>query len=57
MQSVPSGEDAMTEEKDTNGQKPMATEGRVEVKPSFTETAQVRALPAAPLVSLAAGCQ
>ena len=46
----------MTMKKDTIGQTPMATEGRVEVKRSFTETAQVRALPAAPLISLAARC-
>ena len=47
----------MTKKKDNSGQTPMATEGSVEVKRSFMETAQVRALPAAPLVSLAAGCQ
>ena len=38
-------------ENESNGQKPKATGGSGEVKRSFTEPSQVRALPAAPLSS------
>jgi hypothetical protein len=43
----------MMKSKDSNRtQQPEATEGSVEVKPRFTETAQVRSLPAAPTTNL-----
>ena len=40
------------DEKKSKGQRPVATEGCVEVKRSFTETAQVRYLSAGPITNL-----